>query len=71
MKAITAFLTGKIAEILFNRKVGQTATLLFVLYPGNWGQSTFILSEIPMTCFVLLYFLYIFFLKAIVDICFS
>lgn len=54
MKAITAFLIGKIAEILFNRKVGQTATLLFVLYPGNWGQSTFILSEIPMTCFALL-----------------
>lgn len=54
MKAITAFLTGKIAEILFNRKVGLTATLLFVLYPGNWGQSTFILSEIPMTCFALL-----------------
>lgn len=51
LKALTALLIGKIAQKLFSDKVAIIACILFSLYPNNWGQSTTILSEIPMICF--------------------
>lgn len=48
MKAATAYYISKIAQRLWNGKVGICACCLFVLYPNNWGQSTTILSETPM-----------------------
>lgn len=48
LKALTALFIGKIAQILFSDKVAVIACILFSLYPNNWGQSTTILSEIPM-----------------------
>lgn len=48
LKALTALFIGKIAQILFSDKVAIIACILFSLYPNNWGQSTTILSEIPM-----------------------
>ena len=51
LKALTALLIGKVAQNLFSDKVAIIACILFSLYPNNWGQSTTILSEIPMICF--------------------
>ena len=56
LKALTACLVGKVAQKLFNNKVAIVTILLYVFYPNNWGQSTTILSEIPMISFVLLAF---------------
>ncbi len=53
LKSVTAWLVGKIAQKLFSQQVGVSAILLFVCYPNNWGQSTTILSEIPMICFAM------------------
>lgn len=53
LKALTVLLIGKIAHKLFSGKVGIIASIMFVLYPNNIGQSTTILSEIPMICFAL------------------
>lgn len=53
MKAITALLVGKIALKLFTGRVAVIACVLYVLYPNNWGQSTTILSEIPMVSLAL------------------
>lgn len=53
LKALTALLIGKIAHKLFSGKVAIIASIMFVLYPNNIGQSTTILSEIPMICFAL------------------
>lgn len=50
MKAITAFLIGKISQKLFSDRITIIAISIFALYPNNWGQSTTILSEIPMIC---------------------
>lgn len=56
MKAVTALFIGKISQKLWNEKVGICACFLFVLYPNNWGQSTTILSEIPMICLAIIAF---------------
>ena len=53
LKALTVLLIGKTAHKLFSGKVGIIASIMFVLYPNNIGQSTTILSEIPMICFAL------------------
>ena len=53
LKALTVFLIGLIAHKLFSGKVAIIASIVFVLYPNNIGQSTTILSEIPMICFAL------------------
>lgn len=51
LKALTALFIGKIAQKLFSGKVAIIACILFSFYPNNWGQSTTILSEIPMIFF--------------------
>lgn len=51
LKALTSLFIGKIAKKLFSPKVAVIACILYILYPNNWGQSTTILSEIPMICF--------------------
>ena len=51
LKALTVLFIGKIAHKLFSGKVAIIASIMFVLYPNNIGQSTTILSEIPMICF--------------------
>lgn len=56
LKALTALIIGKIAQKLFTNRVAIIACILYTLYPNNWGQSTTILSEIPMICFALLAF---------------
>ena len=56
LKAFTAFIIGKISQRLFSDRVAIVACILYTLYPNNWGQSTTILSEIPMICFALLAF---------------
>ncbi len=56
LKALTAWLVGKVGQKLFGNKVAIIATLLYVCYPNNWGQSTTILSEIPMIALALLAF---------------
>ncbi len=53
LKAVTVLFIGKVAQKLFSDKVAIIACILFSLYPNNWGQSTTILSEIPMICFAL------------------
>lgn len=54
LKALTILMIGKISQKLFSGKVAIIACLLFALYPNNIGQSTTILSEIPMICFALI-----------------
>lgn len=54
LKALTAYLTARIAEFLLNPQAGLIAVLMYVCYPNNWGQSTTILSEIPSVAFLLL-----------------
>ena len=56
LKALTAWLVGKVGQKLFSNKVAIIATLLYVFYPNNWGQSTTILSETPMIALALLAF---------------
>lgn len=56
LKALTAWLVGKVAQRLLNNKVAIVAALLYVFYPNNWGQSTTILSEVPMIALALLGF---------------
>lgn len=53
LKALTAALIAKIAQTLFNDRVAILSSVLFVLYPNNWGQSTMLLSEIPSIFFAL------------------
>ena len=40
LKALTALLIGKIAHKLFSGKVAIIASIMFVLYPNNIGQSS-------------------------------
>lgn len=51
LKALTALFIGKIAKKLFSPTESVIACILYILYPNNLGQSTTILSEIPMICF--------------------
>lgn len=53
LKALSALLTAKIAQHLFGDKTAVISILIFILYPNNWGQSTMILSEIPMIFLIL------------------
>lgn len=56
LKALTALLIAKIAELIFNSKVAFTALILYILYPNNWGEVTMINSETPMIFLILLAF---------------
>lgn len=51
LKALTALLTALIAERLIGSRTAVATMLLYVLYPNNWGQSTMLLSELPMVFF--------------------
>lgn len=53
MNALIALFVGKIGGLLFNRKVGLTAMLVYMCYPNNWGQCTLLLSETPMILLML------------------
>lgn len=54
LKSITAWLIAKIAQYLCNDKIAITTLFIYVSYPNNWGQSTTLLSEIPMIFLALL-----------------
>ena len=54
MKAATLWLVGKLTRHLFSPAIALLAVVLYFLYPNNWGQSTMLLSEIPMVFFGLL-----------------
>ncbi len=51
LKALTALLTAKMAGRLMGGRAAVATMLLYVLYPNNWGQSTMLLSELPMVFF--------------------
>ena len=53
-KALTVWLIAKIVLYLSNGKIAITTLFIYVLYPNNWGQSTTLLSEIPMIFLALL-----------------
>ena len=53
MKAITAWLLGKITEKLVDSKTAIVSVVIFVCYPNNWGDCTMLMSEIPMIFFSL------------------
>ena len=53
LKAATAYVIARIAELLFNHRTGLIAILLYIAYPNNWGQSTMLLSEIPSVALAL------------------
>ena len=53
LKAATAYVVARIAELLFNHRTGLIAILLYIAYPNNWGQSTMLLSEIPSVALAL------------------
>ncbi len=54
LKAMTAWLLAKITQCLCCDKIAIITLLLYVCYPNNWGQSTMLLSEIPMISLALL-----------------
>lgn len=54
LKAATAWLIAKIAQYLCNDRIAIATLYVYVLYPNNWGQSTALLSEIPMIFLALL-----------------
>lgn len=51
MKAATALFAAKTAQTLIGNRTAVATMLLCMLYPNNWGQSTTLLSEIPMVFF--------------------
>lgn len=53
-KAATAFILAKLTQHLLNSQIAIITLLIYVLYPNNWGQSTMLLSEIPMIFLTLL-----------------
>lgn len=53
LKAATAYVVARIAELLFNHRTGLIAILLYIAYSNNWGQSTMLLSEIPSVALAL------------------
>lgn len=53
LKAVSAYVVARIAELLFNHRTGLIAILLYIAYPNNWGQSTMLLSEIPSVALAL------------------
>ena len=53
LKAVSAYVVARIAELLFNHRIGLIAILLYIAYPNNWGQSTMLLSEIPSVALAL------------------
>lgn len=53
-KALTAWLIAKIAQYISNDNIAIATLFIYILYPNNWGQSTTLLSEIPMIFLALL-----------------
>lgn len=53
-KALTAWLIAKIAQYISNDKIAIATLFMYIQYPNNWGQSTTLLSEIPMIFLALL-----------------
>ncbi len=53
MKALTVFFIAEITIRFSSFRTALTAALLFMCYPNNWGQSTMLLSEIPMICLMM------------------
>lgn len=53
-KALTAWVIAKIAQRICNDKIAVATLFIYILYPNNWGQSTTLLSEIPMIFLALL-----------------
>ncbi len=53
MKAATALLTAKTAQTLVGDRTAVATMLIYMLYPNNWGQSTTLLSELPMVFFTM------------------
>lgn len=53
LKAVSAYVVARIAELLFNHRTELIAILLYIAYPNNWGQSTMLLSEIPSVALAL------------------
>ena len=53
-KALTAWLIAKIAQYISNDKIAIATLFIYIQYPNNWGQSTTLLSEIPMIFLALL-----------------
>lgn len=53
LKAVSAYVVARIAELLFNHRTGLIAILLYIVYLNNWGQSTMLLSEIPSVALAL------------------
>ena len=51
MKAATALLTADIALRFGGARIALATMLIYMLYPNNWGQSTTLLSELPMVFF--------------------
>ncbi|MCR5131793.1 MAG: glycosyltransferase family 39 protein [Prevotella sp.] len=56
LKALTAFFIAKTTELIFNEKAALWTLILYVAYPNNWGQSTMLMSEIPMIFLAILAF---------------
>lgn len=54
LKALTALYIYKIAEYISNTRIAYYSLFIFIAYPNNWGQSTTLLSEIPMIFFAIL-----------------
>lgn len=51
LKALTALFTAKTALRLIGRRTALWTMALYMIYPNNWGQSTMLLSELPMVFF--------------------
>lgn len=59
LKALTAYITAKIACIIFDKKIGLIALILFIIYPNNWGDSTMLSTEVPAIALALTAFYFI------------
>lgn len=53
MKGATAWMLYKITQQITNTRTANTALLIYVLYPANYGEATSVLSEVPNIFFSL------------------
>lgn len=53
MKSGVLLLTYLISRHLFGKKTALIATIIFLLYPANYGEATSLLSEVPFGFFTL------------------
>ena len=53
LKGFSLLLVYLLAKSWFNDKIACIATILYLLYPANYGEGTSMLSEVPFTFFVL------------------